>query len=341
MKTRIAMLDVLRGLSMFVIVGGDAIILSLCACFPGAVSEAIREQFGHARWEGFSFYDVIFPTFLLISGTASTFSAQRWRSLIRRTLILIGLGILYNGALACTSWSEIRFPSVLARIGLGVFLAAIPYRLLPVKVRPWFFPLGLIAYAALFSLCGGYGEAQSWAGRIDAALIPNANGLDPEGVVSTFGAMLTAYLGMLLGDFLRSSVSHKPLWMALAGAVLIGVASVGAPVCPVVKKLWTSSYVCLAGGWTLLAAALIYLLTDVLNARRFFAPFTFIGLHALWFYLLPRVIDFRGTAHCVINLPLYVLTDNAQVQTLFLSLTSFLLLYGVIWFVRRTSKNGR
>ncbi len=340
MKNRIAMLDVLRGLAMFFIVGGDTIVLALCGCFSGSVSSEIQKQFGHFAWEGFRFYDAIFPTFLLVSGTAFTFSAKRWRDLLIRTLVLIVLGVLYNGALSAESFADIRFPSVLARIGLGVLLAAIPYRFLPAKGRVLFLPVGLLLYGALFPLCGGYADAAAWAGEIDAALIPNAHGLDPEGVISTLGAMLTAYLGMLLGDFLRSSISRKPLWMALAGVVLIGLAWGVSPVCPIIKKLWTSSYVCLAGGWTLVVAAGLYLLTDTLQLKRLFAPVAFIGVHALWFYLLPRFVDFQGTAWRLIALPVRSLTEELSVQRLLLAMASFLLLFGSVWFICRRMRKA-
>ncbi len=335
MKTRVIMLDVLRGLAMFFIVGGDVLVLSLCHCFPGAVASEIQRQFGHAAWDGFRFYDLIFPTFLLISGASYTFGARRWRPLVVRTLILIALGIFYNGALACESWGDIRLPSVLARIGLGVFLAAIPYALLKPSARPYFFPVGLVAYGLLFSLCGGYAQADSWAGKIDALLIPNAQGLDPEGVVSTLGAVLTAYLGMLLGDFLRSPVARKPLWIGGVGAALIGLAYLAAPWCPVIKKLWTSSFVCLAGGWTLvLAAVFLYLTERFAVARLLCAPFIFIGCHALWFYLLPHVFNFDSAAWHLISLPARSLTTHLPTLQCLQALANVSLLYFVVWFIQ-------
>ncbi len=346
MAERIKMLDVMRGLAMFFIVGGDVIFRTLAQFCPGVIRDVIWEQLGHYQWEGFSFYDGLFPTFLLISGTAFTFSweAQRrkgiflpvcWRRLAVRTLILILLGIFYNGALACSALDEIRVPSVLARIGLGVFLAAVPYALLPEKWRALFFPVGLLAYAMLFSLCGGYAEMNNWAGKIDAALIPNANSLDPEGCVSTLGAALTAYLGMLLGDFLRRPLKAKELWMALAGGVLILVAVVAESWCPVIKKLWTSTYVCMAGGWTLLVCAGVMCLTDRLALSRFFTPLTFIGVSALWFYLLPKVLDFYAFTWRLIALPTHLVTSSREMQELILAIVAFGLLYFTVSLLRK------
>jgi predicted acyltransferase len=72
------MLDVVRGWCMFFIAGGDALCLSLCLAFPQLPFAAwVRAQLDHVQWEGFTFYDGLFPTFLLISGAAFTYSWRR------------------------------------------------------------------------------------------------------------------------------------------------------------------------------------------------------------------------------------------------------------------------
>ena len=73
--SRVHMLDVVRGWSMFFIAGGDALLLSVCLAFPNLPGAAwMRFHLGHVQWEGFTFYDALFPTFLLISGASFTYS---------------------------------------------------------------------------------------------------------------------------------------------------------------------------------------------------------------------------------------------------------------------------
>lgn len=343
------MLDWVRGFSMFFICGGEAVVLALCACFPGPVADAVRTQLRHVEWAGFRFEDLIFPTFLLISGAAFTFAwrrqearglsaPRRWGRLLLRTLALVALGVAYNGGLAQASLADVRFPSVLARIGLGVLLAAIPYALLPPRRRWLFLPAGLAAYALLFALCGGEAPyaRPSWAGAVDQALLPGRVGSpDPEGVVSTLGALHTAYLGMLMGDFLRTGLRRKPLWLALAGLALLAASSAALPWIPVVKRLWTASYVCLAGGWTLLLCAAFLALGALPAARRALAWLAFLGANALWFYLLPRFFDFRAAADLLVGGPLRAAFGGTPWHGFLLALAAFLALFLAVRLIRR------
>lgn len=348
---RVQMLDIVRGLSMFFICGGDAVVLALCACFPGETSQAVAGQLRHVAWEGFRFEDLIFPTFLFVSGAAFTFAwrrqmargvpaMRRWGRLALRTALLVALGVVYNGGLEQTSLAAVRFPSVLARIGLGVFLAAAPYTFLPGRWKYAFFPVGLVGYALFFAWCGGeapYAQAHNWAGAVDKALLPGAlwGYPDPEGIVSTLAAPLTAFLGMMMGDFLRSGVRRKALWMALAGGVLIAAAYGMEPWVPVIKKLWTSSYVCLAGGYSLLLCAFFYLLADVFRLGRGLFFLSFIGTHALWFYFLPRFLDLSGAAWKLIGGPLRAWGVGPSWQRFAGALAGMAALWLAVWMLTR------
>ena len=95
-------------------------------------------QFTHPDWNGFHFYDLIFPLFLFIAGVATPYSVGRdlqkgktkkqvlWR-VVKRGLILVLLGIIYNNGLQLRPLAEIRFGSVLGRIGLAYMFANIIY----------------------------------------------------------------------------------------------------------------------------------------------------------------------------------------------------------------------
>ena len=343
-------LDWVRGFAMFFICGGGTVVLTLAACFPGPIAETVRTQLTHVSWEGFRFEDLIFPTFLLVSGAAFTFAwrrqrerglpaACRWGRLFVRTAALILLGIVYNGGLAQTSLAAVRFPSVLARIGLGVLLAAIPYVALPQRFRWLFFPIGLALYGTLFHLCGGASPYANpnWSVRVDNALLPGKlwGSPDPEGVVSTFGALFTAYLGMLLGDFLHGGTRRKALWMAAAGVMFIAAAYTLSPWVPVVKKLWTASYVCLAGGWTLLVCAAFQAFSALPGrVTRWLGGLAFIGTHALWFYLLPRFFDFGHAANLVVGGPIRAHLGQSPWCGFLLALAAFLALWLTVRLLR-------
>ena len=131
---RLASLDTLRGFDMFWIIGGDALIIALAAATGWGWLEKIDEQMEHVPWNGFHFEDLIFPLFMFISGVAIPFAilsriekgGNRYELLkkaAKRGILLVILGILYNGALQY-GFKDMRLPSVLGQIGLAYFFAA-------------------------------------------------------------------------------------------------------------------------------------------------------------------------------------------------------------------------
>ncbi|MEX2756689.1 MAG: DUF5009 domain-containing protein, partial [Candidatus Sigynarchaeota archaeon] len=109
LSTRLASIDAIRGFDMFWITGGTDLVISFCALVFPATVPFFRVQFSHPAWSGFTFYDLIFPLFVFISGLSITFSITRrvergedkkkmYKHVAVRTLILFLLGLAYNGA---------------------------------------------------------------------------------------------------------------------------------------------------------------------------------------------------------------------------------------------------
>ena len=135
---RLYSLDALRGFDMFWIMGAEDIFHSLAKTTGSPFWGAISNQFTHPAWNGFHFYDLIFPLFLFISGVATPYSVGRELEkgksrqqvlirVIKRSLILVILGIIYNNGLQIRPLADIRFGSVLGRIGLAYMFANIIY----------------------------------------------------------------------------------------------------------------------------------------------------------------------------------------------------------------------
>ena len=138
---RLRSLDVLRGFDMFWIIGGKPFVLGLVALFSVDTRDWLKARLHHPEWHGFEPYDLIFPLFLFIAGVSTVYSitnrlekgdsrASLHYHFIKRGLILVLLGILYNGLLSrdlsnVEGWSEARYASVLGRIGLAYMFAAL------------------------------------------------------------------------------------------------------------------------------------------------------------------------------------------------------------------------
>src|SRR6266545_5379627 len=74
---RLMSLDALRGFDMFWIIGAEDLFHGLDKISPTGVIRILAEQLDHADWEGFHFYDLIFPLFVFIVGVSLVFSLNK------------------------------------------------------------------------------------------------------------------------------------------------------------------------------------------------------------------------------------------------------------------------
>lgn len=317
-KVRLHSLDVLRGFDMFWIIGGGALMEALRGLTGWRLFRVLAEQQEHAAWNGFRFEDLIFPLFIFIAGVTIPFSLGRdlergvprsrvHLRILRRGLLLVLLGLLYQGILRFDFASQ-RYCSVLGRIGLAWSLGA----LVAVNARPrrqalWIAGI-LLGYWAVMKLVPvpGYGpgvltQEGSLVGFIDRHLCPGRLYLgnhDPEGLLSTVPAVATTLLGSLTGHYLRATRDSGPRrvgTLALAGLAALAAGWLWHPLFPVNKNLWTSSFVLVTAGWSLLLLASFHYLVDLKGWGRFFLPFMLIGLNPLTIYIAQEgILDFEG-----------------------------------------------
>jgi predicted acyltransferase len=320
---RLISLDALRGFDMFWIMSGEQIVHALARTTGWPIFTVMSDQLHHTVWNGFTFYDMIFPLFLFIAGTALPFSVtHQLRSstkkqvigkMLRRTLILVLLGLVVNGALRFNGLENTRFPSVLARIGIAWFFSGLIYLGGGLRWQiSWLIGL-LLGYWAVMSWVPvpGYGAGVltmqgSLESYIDRLLLPGRlhDGIhDPEGVLSTIPAIGTALLGVLTGSFLQWESTAWPMWkkaaaLAAAGALLVLMGYAWGFAFPINKRLWTSSFVLYAGGWSILLLSIFYAIIDVAGYRKWAFPFVVIGANSILIYVASEgAIDFAHTAN--------------------------------------------
>jgi len=115
---------------------------------------------------------------------------------------------------------------------------------------------------------------------------------DPEGLLSTIPAIVTALIGVLTGQWLRTEKTRyeKAAGMFVAGAVCVAIGWAWNAFFPINKALWTSSYVLFTGGLALQFLSLCYWLIDIKNYRRWTRPFEVFGLNAIALYVVADVI---------------------------------------------------
>jgi predicted acyltransferase len=312
-------LDALRGLDMFWIIGGEGLFAPLAALTGWQIWRYGEQQVQHTPWNGFTFYDLIFPLFIFLSGVTLGLSPKYLPDLpwtdrrkhylraVRRLVLLVLLGIVYNHA-----WGrgipmhpgQIRFASVLGRIGVAWFVAA----MLAWHIRSWkkitVIAAGiLLGYWAVVAGLGNQTPEGSIHAWIDQHFLPGIRyqnrPYDPEGLLSNATAVVNALLGYLAGRWLRRDDLNgwvKSGMLLLAGAALLGAGWLWNPLFPVNKEIWTSSFVLVTCGWGAMLLAVFYAIIDVGGLRRPAWPLAVIGANAIVVYLASSLIDWEHTA---------------------------------------------
>jgi predicted acyltransferase len=333
---RLLSIDALRGFDMFWIAGGEGIVEAGAHWTSWEHKDRVAEQWQHVDWAGFRFYDLIFPLFLFLVGVVLPFSLGKLRQqgqpakaiygrVFRRTLLLFFLGLLFNHFMRF-DFSNLRVTGVLQRIALCYLFAA----LIMLNTRIWGQVLAILAlllgYWALLAyvpapesgITGDYSKQTNLAGYIDRHYLPGRiidkyyGYGDNEGILSTVPSIATALLGVLAGHWLLSNRSQtkKVLGLVAAGVFCLagGYAWSGgdfwghAPALPeryqfpIIKNIWTSSFVLFAGGWSFLLLALFYWVIDVLGFRKWAFFFAVIGANAILIYIAKECVDFDKLA---------------------------------------------
>ncbi len=351
---RLVSIDALRGFDMFWITGGGLVVMLLA---QKSGNYALLDQLDHQTWNGFHFWDLIFPLFLFIVGASIPFAFARRldsgaspRSLhghvLRRSLTIFAVGLFLAGGLKRMPLADLRLAGVLQRIAICYGASALLYLHLNVRRIAWVSAGVLVGYWAVMALvpvpgvgAGIYLPDLNLANWLDFHYLPGRmyqGTWDNEGILSTFPAVVTCLLGVLAGSWLRSP--HAEM-RKVQGLLLAGVASLAAGwmwhlVFPVNKLLWTSSYVLVAGGWSLLLLALFYWVLDVKKWRRWSFPFIVIGANAIAVYAFEGLINFREAAARLAGG--HVAALFGAYRDVWLALVTYLLIWGTLyWLYKR------
>jgi len=279
----------------------------------------------HAKWNGWTFTDTVFPFFLFVSGVAMVLSLHARRdsetprtkllaASARRIAIIFGLGLALN-FIPAFDIATVRIPGVLQRIALCALIAApiviwgglrsalvaivtlfvlytIPMVFVPVPG-----PDGVVA-AGVLEPGRDFG---AWLDRsvMGPHLWAASRSWDPEGIVSTLPAAATLLFGVVTGHVaVRATPGRRlSLRMAIAGLVLLALGIVmDAGFMPINKNLWTPTYAVFMSGWALVALAFFRALLDEPNeplrtrARAVLLPLTIFGRNALFLFVLSGLV---------------------------------------------------
>ena len=322
MNQRFYSLDVFRGAT---------VALMILVNNPGSWSH-IYAPLDHAEWHGCTPTDLVFPFFLFAVGNAMAFVMPKleaagpavfWKKIIKRTLLIFGIGIFLNwfpfcfyenNILTLRTWNHafllsngeiigVRLFGVLQRIALSYFFASVIIHFF--KVRGSFVVSAFILFfywflcvaanpSDPFSITGWFGTGVD-KNLIGAKHMYHGEGIafDPEGLMNTFAAIVQVVLGYLAGNYiLQKGKTHDMLnGLFVAGCVLVFAGFCWDMVFPINKKIWTSSYTIYTTGLALLILSVLIHLIEFKNSKgawsRFFDVF---GKNALFIFALSGIL---------------------------------------------------
>ncbi|MCT8137651.1 DUF1624 domain-containing protein [Anaerobacillus sp. CMMVII] len=270
---RIYSLDIARGFIILV-----AIFLGN---IPGGNGE--YEWARHARWEGLPLLDMLFPAFLTLFGIGMAVAYRngiKWKKVLRRTIILFAIGLVYNGlvnwSIDLTTWRITGVLQLYAIVGLVVVI------LIWIN-RSWIFAVSvslfvLFSYSALLSIisasCTGGALVPDCYSLVKIDLLifsenhlwqQGRRGYDPEGIMTMFSAISNVLFGYAAGRILvikRETGATKYLaFLAIGIASLVPILLTFSPI---IKRIWTPAYAASTAAITIFLFALIYFLVDQL-----------------------------------------------------------------------------
>jgi predicted acyltransferase len=309
-SSRLDSLDVLRGFTIAAMV----IVNS-----PGS-EDYVYAPLEHAKWNGCTFTDLVFPFFLFIVGVSISLAYSKYieinaprkdlyKKIIFRAIKIYALGMLLwlyailVGLFGHFGWDAIRWTGVLHRISIVFLICAFLYLKTNWKTQAWTGAALLIGYWILMAYIPvpGIGKPdlsgpmKNWAHYIDGIFLPGymwQETWDPEGILSTLPAIATGISGMLVGRIILSiGDQYKKLtWLFFAGFCSYSLGELWNQFFPINKNLWTSSYVMYTSGLATMVLAAFILLNDMLGYKRWTRLGRIYGTNAITAYVISLVL---------------------------------------------------
>ncbi|TWI81433.1 putative acyltransferase [Lacibacter cauensis] len=312
MNQRFYSLDVFRGAT---------VALMILVNNPGSWSH-IYAPLEHAAWHGCTPTDLVFPFFLFAVGNAMSFVMPRleqagdavfWKKVIKRTLLIFLIGLLLNWSpfikweadqIVFKPFSNLRIMGVLQRIALSYFFASVAVYYFKQRGA---FVLGAVLLLFYWILClqaGTPGDPYSlngWFGNnIDKDIFGEAHlykgegvPFDPEGLMSTFAAIVQVIFGYLVGDYIQKKGKSFEMVSALfVTATILTISGLAWGMAfPINKKIWTSSYTLYTTGLAIYTIATMIYFIEFKQAKGFLLKFFDVfGKNPLFIFVLSGIL---------------------------------------------------
>lgn len=308
-RPRLVSLDVLRGLTVV----GMILVNSMAGMFWGAEAKVFPPLL-HAHWNGLMIADLVFPAFLMMVGVSIPLAMANAgdkgsSAILTRTFRIFLLGFLLSNIywFADFSTGEWRFWGVLQRIALAYGACALLFMAFGPRVRIGILVAILVLYWPLALIPSPDGlptdiwqrghNFVAWADRMllgDHNYVKGPAGYDPEGLLGTLPAIAHGLIGVAIGEYLLKRPANPARTLALAGAAMLAVGYGWSYAFPIIKDIWSSSFVLVTCGITTIALAGLHAWLDGTQEHRgltrgFVLFGTAFGINAIAAYVLHQL----------------------------------------------------
>ena len=350
---RLVSLDALRGFDMFWITGGTAILMGLGKVIHRPFFDKFLEQFDHVPWRGLHFYDLIWPLFMFIMGAAIPMSLAKRRAqgetdrrlllhALWRAIVMFCLGTITQGNLLLFDWNKFRpCYSVLHGLAAGYLVAVLVAVKVKTKWHAATIAAFLLAYWAMVTFipvprvgAGVFTPKGNLPTYVDQLVLGHLHYGENTWFLSYLGFGASVLLGVLAGQMLMSDRTprSKIYRLLIAGVLSLVGGLVWSLSFPVIKLMWTSSYVLIAGGLSFMALALFYWIIDVLGYKKWAFGFVVIGMNSITVYFATEVFDFRHVGNIFVG---HLLPRIGRWDSLVEALTAFAIVWLLLYWMYR------
>ncbi len=302
-QDRVLSIDFFRGFTMFMLVTGITGVFHILAESGkgGEVIGFINKQLDHADWNGLYAWDLIQPFFMFIVGVSMPFAVSKrlargdsWKKafyhVLRRSFLLLAFGFMLgadkNGFSLTNVLAQLSFTYLVAflimekdikwQIAVSfamIIIADVLYRIWPVA-----------GFNQPFTADHNFG---SW---VDVAITGK---LSDDRWVAFNAIPTTAHTiwGVIVGKVLMKDMPQrkKILTLLIPGIVAVIIGYLMNPYIPIIKRICTSSFMIVSGGWCLIAMAFSYWLIDVMKYRKLAIFFAIVGMNPIFIYLFSNL----------------------------------------------------
>ena len=310
-EKRFLSIDAIRGIAMFLIlsidIGGAPVLPALFSLLGENFG---ADQFSYGFTEGLRLCFIAMPMFIFVVGVVIPISLGRrkpqgsgiYLNIVRRSVILFLLGLIAGGQLLHLEFANMPlYNNVLEYIGVGYLICSVVVLNTKWRFQLIFVSILLIVYWLIFLLIPVPGwEGEIFSAEMNLAIYIDNVVLGPFHkagswqVLATISFVSNMLLGVLAGQLLVSNIDQKRKvrLLAIAGIAMIIVGMIWAYFFPVIRSLWTSTFVLVTCGFTTVLLALFYYLIDLLGHQKWAFFFIVFGANSIAIYMMAHMFDF-------------------------------------------------